>query len=85
MAKNPLPAILESNKLNDQNYMDWIRNLKIVLNSEKRFYVVTDTPPNTLHANTTPEKIAFYEKWKDDDLHVKYIMLVNMNAELQKQ
>ena len=39
-----LRSILDSNKLTGPNYVDWLRNLKIVLSQEKLFYIL-DTPP----------------------------------------
>ncbi|KZV54171.1 hypothetical protein F511_36105 [Dorcoceras hygrometricum] len=38
--KNPLAAILDSNKFTGLNYQDWLRNLNIVLASEKLLLVV---------------------------------------------
>ena len=46
MAQNQpfaLHFVLESNKLNETNYADWIRNLRIVLRAEKNEDVL-DTP-----------------------------------------
>ena len=38
-----LRSILDSNKLTGPNYVDWLRNLRIVLSSERLSYVL-DTP-----------------------------------------
>ena len=38
-----LRSILDANKLTGPNYVDWLRNLKIVLSQEKFFYIL-DTP-----------------------------------------
>ena len=38
---NPLSVILNQNKLNGQNYVDWKRNLFIVLTAEDYKYVLT--------------------------------------------
>ena len=35
-----LRSLLEANKLTGANYIDWLRNLKIVLRSEKLGYVL---------------------------------------------
>ena len=40
-----LRSILEANKLTGPNYIDWIRNLKIVLRSEKLDYVIYKAVP----------------------------------------
>ena len=38
-----LRSILDANKLTGPNYVDWLRNLKIVLSQEKLSYIL-DTP-----------------------------------------
>ncbi|PIN25641.1 hypothetical protein CDL12_01618 [Handroanthus impetiginosus] len=38
MAKNSLAIILKTNKLIGPNYHDWLRNLKIIFDSEKCIY-----------------------------------------------
>ena len=42
---NPLHSILDANKLTSPNYEDWLRNLRIVLMSEKIAYVFEDNIP----------------------------------------
>ena len=41
-----LKSILEKDKLNYSNFMDWHRNLKIVLKAENKLYVL-ETPVST--------------------------------------
>ena len=41
-----LKSILEKDKLNHSNFMDWHRNLKIVLKAENKLYVL-ETPVST--------------------------------------
>ena len=67
MAKNSLAIILETNKLIGPNYHDWLRNLKIVLDSKKRTYVLDGTLPDTAPDDDkdTHNTIA---KWFEDDL-----------------
>ena len=43
---SPLVAILNQNKLNGSNYVDWKRNLDIVLIAEEHKYVFTQPCPN---------------------------------------
>ena len=56
MAQNQpfaLRCVLESNKLNETNYADWIRNLRIVLRAANKKDVL-DTPlPEEPTANAT--------------------------------
>ncbi|XP_075483722.1 uncharacterized protein LOC142523876 [Primulina tabacum] len=83
-SRNPLSVILDQNKLTGPNYHDWLRNLKIVLNSEKIAYVLTKAPPKTAKPNATKEELADLEKWWDHDLRAKSYMLASMSNELQR-
>ena len=41
-----LRSILEKDRLNHNNFMDWYRNLRIVLKQEKLSYVLDDHIPD---------------------------------------
>ena len=43
---SPLVAILNQNKLTGSNYIDWKRNLDIVLTAKEHKYVLTQPCPN---------------------------------------
>ena len=45
MVFNPLAVILKENKLDRTNYIDWKRNLDIVLTVEDYKFVLTDLCP----------------------------------------
>ena len=78
-------SILDTNKLTGPNYVDWLRNLKIVLSSEKLSYIL-DTPSlNPLGDDATQEDMATYKMWQNDSLTVKCIILASMTNELQRQ
>ena len=77
--------LLKENLLNGPNYIDWYRKLKIVLKSERKFYVLTDPKPNGLGDDATEEEIAAYEKFNYDALDVECLMLSAITPELQKQ
>ena len=80
-----LRSILDTNKLTGPNYMDWLRNLKIILSSEKISYIL-DTPGlNPLGDDATEEDMATYKIWQNDSLTVKCIILASMTNELQRQ
>ena len=42
---NPLFVILKENKLTSPNYIDWKKNLNIVLTAEEYKFVLTDVCP----------------------------------------
>ncbi|XP_073300520.1 uncharacterized protein [Primulina huaijiensis] len=84
-SRNSLSVILDQNKLTIPNYHDWLRNLKIVLNSEKIAYVLTKAPPKSAKQNATTEELAKLDKWWDHDLQAKSYMLASMSNELQRR
>ena len=43
---NPLVAILNQNKLTGSNYVDWKRNLDIVLTAKEHKFVLYEPSPN---------------------------------------
>ncbi|KZV30991.1 hypothetical protein F511_23940 [Dorcoceras hygrometricum] len=49
--KNPLAAILDSNKFTGLNYQDWLQNLNIVLASEKLLYTLEKSSPKEAPAD----------------------------------
>ena len=78
--------VLEKEKLNGTNFLDWSRNLRIVLKQERKMYVLCNEIPNEPPANNAPrsERDA-YSNHLNDSLDVTYLMLTTMNSELQKQ
>ncbi|KAK6151810.1 hypothetical protein DH2020_014445 [Rehmannia glutinosa] len=85
MAKNPLAAILDTNRLTSPNFVDWLRNLRIVLQSECREYVLDAAPPQNPPVNTTEEEFAKHRKQMNDDAQAWCYMLASMSNELQRQ
>ncbi|CAA0811079.1 Unknown protein, partial [Striga hermonthica] len=84
MAKNPIASILEQNKLTGPKFNDWLRNLKIVLQSEKRDYVSDKAPPPPPEDQTSDE-YGEYLCHTDDNLQARCYMLASMSNELQRQ
>ncbi|XP_073041895.1 uncharacterized protein [Primulina eburnea] len=82
---NPLSIILDQNKLAGPNYHDWLRNLKIVLNSERIAYVLDKKPPNEAAPDISRTELAKLEKWWDHNLQAKSYMLASMSNELQRR
>ncbi|VFQ91544.1 unnamed protein product [Cuscuta campestris] len=65
MANNNNPFnlryVLEKEKLSRTNFLDWEMNLKIVLECEKKLYVLTSEPPKAPEANTRAAGITSYK------------------------
>jgi hypothetical protein len=80
-----LRPILERDKLNGTNYTDWIRNLRIILRTERKEEVL-DTTLLAVPAEDAPTVIKVaYKKSMDANLEVNCLMLACMEPELQMQ
>jgi hypothetical protein len=80
-----LRSLLEKEKLNRANFMDWYRNLRIVLRQEKTEYVLIESYPDDLSAGSTIADHRAHEKCCDAALNVRCLMLATMSLDLQKQ
>ena len=78
-------SVLEKEKLNGTNFIDWYRNLRIVLRQEKKEYVLEQPYPNDLPDNASNADRTAYEKHCDDSVNVSCLMLATMSPDLQKQ
>ena len=82
--KFTLRSIVEKNKLNGANFLDWERNLRIVLRSEGRENVLA-TPIPVLTATSSDEEKAEEKKVRDESLPLTCLMLAAMEPALQKR
>ncbi|KZV15531.1 hypothetical protein F511_02692 [Dorcoceras hygrometricum] len=82
--KNPLAAILDSNKFTGLNYQDWLRNLNIVLASEKLLYTIEKSPPKEAPADISPGELVTLKQWWDDDLKTRCYVMASMSNEMQR-
>ncbi|KAG8497104.1 hypothetical protein CXB51_008305 [Gossypium anomalum] len=80
-----LQLVLEKDKLNGLNFLDWFRNLRIVLKQERKLYVIEKSLPDEPPANASRADKDAYKKHLDDMVDVGCLMLSTMNPELQKQ
>ncbi|KAK8597116.1 hypothetical protein V6N12_065592 [Hibiscus sabdariffa] len=87
MANNnlSLQSLLEKEKLNGINFLDWFRNLRIVLEQERKEYVIEEPVPDEPAANAPRADKDKFMKHLDDMLYVSCLMLATMSLELQKQ
>ena len=64
---SPLAMILTQNKLTGENYVDWKRNLDIVLTAENhKMALVTPCPMDPIEESDPADKEA-YASWKRSD------------------
>ena len=87
-SNNILRSILDKEKLSGTNFLDWHRNLRIVLMHEKKLYAIEEPQPNPEDepaANAPKAQRDAYQKRLDDAMDAKCLMLATMTSELQKQ
>ena len=76
-------SIMQKEKLNGANYLDWLRNLRIALRYEDKEYVLDEDLP-LVDDNSPQEEIDAYNRHDKDSVKVACIMLGSMVPELQK-
>ncbi|CAA0839546.1 cysteine-rich RLK (RECEPTOR-like protein kinase) 8, partial [Striga hermonthica] len=79
MSFNPLSVILKENQLTGPNYIDWKRNLDIVLTAESYKYVLTEACPDVPADNALDEEKQEYARWKKADEMAKRYILASMS------
>ncbi|KAG8493075.1 hypothetical protein CXB51_010384 [Gossypium anomalum] len=84
-----LRSILEKDKLNDLNFLDWLRNLRIVLKQEQKLYVIEQPPlnepsSNALRVDRDAHKKHFDDKKQHEDM-VAYDMIEHLKELYQGQ
>ncbi|XP_045791733.1 uncharacterized protein LOC123886462 [Trifolium pratense] len=87
-SNNILRSILDKEKLSGTNFLDWHRNLRIVLMHEKKLYAIEEPHPDPEEEpapNAPKAQRDAYQKRLDDALDAKCLMLATMTSELQKQ
>jgi gag-polypeptide of LTR copia-type/Zinc knuckle len=82
---NPLSILLTQNKLTGPNYIDWKRNLNIVLTAEDYKFVLTDLCPETPIERASDEESQPYRRWIKADQMARCYILGSMSNVLQHQ
>ncbi|PWA72178.1 hypothetical protein CTI12_AA272800 [Artemisia annua] len=77
-------SILEKEKLNGNNFLDWYHNLRIVLRAEQKFYHLEEALPEAPAANATTAVHNAYTRRCNEQQEVACLMLASMIPELQK-
>ena len=90
MATNNTPTlslqlVLEKDKLNGTNFLDWNRNLRIAVMQERKLYVLDEPIHKEPTVNAPRAQRDTYIKHQNDSVDVKGLMLATMESELQKQ
>ncbi|KAJ9567126.1 hypothetical protein OSB04_003092 [Centaurea solstitialis] len=78
-----LRSILEKDKLTGPNFLDWERNLMIVLRHERKWYVLEEPLGKAPLATALAAARNAHKKHSDDLLDVACLMLATMSQDLQ--
>ncbi|XP_073122700.1 uncharacterized protein [Henckelia pumila] len=81
---NLLSTILDKHVLAGPNYLDWLRNVKIVLNSERIAYSLENSPPVEAPTRCSHVELQAYKDWCDHDLKGKCYVMYSMSDELHR-
>ncbi|GJW80871.1 hypothetical protein Tco_0144846 [Tanacetum coccineum] len=81
---NSIRSILEKEKLNGSNFLDWYRNLRIVLRNEQKLHHLEEALPEAPPATATAAVRNAYTRWVAEQQEVACLMLVSMTPEIQK-
>ena len=77
-----LRSILEKDKLNGTNFLDWYKNLRIVLRQERKEYILEQPILEDPAANAPRAQKDAYTKHANDSVDVTCLMLGCMESEL---
>ena len=80
-----LRSILEKDKLNGTNFLDWYRNLRIILRQERKEYILDQPILGEPTANAPRAQKDAYNNHFNDSVDVTCLMLGCMESELQNQ
>ena len=80
---NPLSVILKENELIGPNYIDWKRNLNLVLTAQEYKFVLTDVCPPPLDSDSSKEEVEAFQKWRKADEMARCYILASMSNILQ--
>ena len=78
-----LRPILDRERLNGNNFIEWFRNLRIVLTHDKKMYVLETPIPESPAATATRAVKDAWSKHVDDSSSVSNLMLATMEPNLQ--
>ena len=67
-------SVFEKDKLVGTNFVDWFRNLRIVLKQERKLYVLDEPHPEEPTDNAPRAEKNAYEKRHNDSIDVACLM-----------
>ena len=80
---SPLVTILNQNKLTRSNYVDWKRNLGIVLTTEEHKFVLNQPCPNFPSLDAPFKEKQQYDRWQESNEMAKCYIRASISNVLQ--
>ena len=80
-----LQAVMGDKILIGPNFLDWLKNLRIVLKEEKIAYVITEPIPGSPTADESKSVQRAYKKHLVDSARAELIIHTSMSLEFQKR
>ena len=80
---SPLVTILNQNKLTGSNYVDWKRNLDIVLIAKEHKFVLNQPCPNFPSLDAPSGEKQQYDHWQKSNELAKCYILASISNVLQ--
>ena len=64
------------------NFLDWIRNLRIVLRSEKLLFILNEVIPKVPPVDALNEVYMAYNRYRNAEEMAMYLMLASISLDL---
>ena len=74
-------SIMDSNILTGPNFLDWLKNLRIVLKGERLAYVIVEPLPESPAVDAPESDQRPYQKWLVDNARAGLIIHTSMSLE----
>ena len=84
LSNSTIRSVFEKEKLTGVNFIDWYRNLRIVLRAENKLNHLEEALPEAPPATTTAVVRNAYTKRFNEQQEVAALMLMSMTPEIQK-
>ena len=78
-------TVMDDKLLTGPNFLDWLKNLRIVLNEEELAYVITKPIPGSLTADALESVHRAYKKHLVDSARARLIIHTSMSLEFQRR
>ena len=83
--KTAMSTLLDKYLLIGSNYIDWLRNVRIVLRTEGLLHILDGPIPSVPSDEAPQEERDAFNKYMSQQPQVQGILLASMSSELQSQ